>query len=252
MVALLLLLTCWLAWAAPEVLVVGDEEKPLAALGAFLGKHGHSFRYLDQAGYRARKPGPAPAAMMMYVHNTLDDDTEAALISYTRQGGRLIILHHGLASARMRNKEILPFAGMVLMPRDSTAHPWKVIWGDVEIVNLRPGHYVTSHNVRYDRTIAYTPSEGLSVEKRLPGFVLPDTEAYLNQLFSDARSKTVLLGFTCQCKEGTYTQDRAGWYLPVEKGHLFYFQQGHHARDFDNPSFRQIILNSLNWQPGQE
>ena len=66
------------------------------------------------------------------------------------------------------------------MPRDSPTSPWKVIRGDVQVINLRPGHYVTSHKVRWDRTVAYTPSDAPSVEQQLPAIELPNTEAFLN------------------------------------------------------------------------
>ena len=238
------------AQAAPrEVIAVTDEIQPMAALAGFLETNGYAVAVLDQPKFLARRPAGPPYAMLMYIHNNLDAAAEAALIAYARGGGRLVVLHHGIASAKMRNKQWLPFAGIVLLARDHPAHPWKVAFGDVEVVNLNPGHYVTSHKVNYDRTVAYRPRDEPSVEQQLPGFLLPDTEIYFNQLFSDGRQKTVLLGLKSRVEGALHTDDRAGWYKPVEKGHLFYFQQGHHARDFEHPAFRQIILNSLEWPP---
>ncbi len=240
------------AQAGPRgVIAVTDEIQPLAPLAVFLEKNGYAVELLEQPKFLARKPAAPPYAMLMYVHNNLDAAAEAAMIAYARGGGRLVVLHHGIASAKMRNQQWLPFAGIVLLARDDPRHPWKVAFGDVEVVNLQPGHYVTSHQVVYDRTVAYRPRDEPSAEQHLPGFLLPDTEIYFNQLFSDGRQKTVLLGLKSRVEGAVHTDDRAGWYKPVEKGHLFYFQQGHHARDFEHPAFRQIILNSLEWQPGK-
>ena len=238
--------------AAAEVVIVHDEEKPMAVLAAFLQKNGQNVQVLDQAGFRSRKSSRPPDAIVMYIHQQIEPEVEQAMIAYTRAGGRLVLLHHGIASAKMRSPQWLPFHGVRLMPRDSLEYPWRVAWGDVQLVNLRPGHYLTSHNVKWDRTVAYTPSDGPSTEQQLPAIELPDTEAYLNQLFTDGRAKTVLLGLKCRAEGMLHMQDRAGWTMPAGKGHIVYFQQGHHPRDFEHPSFSQMILNSLRWTPGRE
>jgi trehalose utilization protein len=44
-------------------------------------------------------------------------------------------------------------------------------------------------------------------------------------------------------------QDRAGWMMPAGRGWIFYFQPGHNARDFEHPSFLQILVNAIEWKP---
>jgi type 1 glutamine amidotransferase len=42
-------------------------------------------------------------------------------------------------------------------------------------------------------------------------------------------------------------QDRAVWYMPVEKGWLFYSQPGHAVSDFENPVYSRIIMNAVQY-----
>lgn len=69
-------------------------------------------------------------------------------------------------------------------------------------------------------------------------------------MFTDGRKKTVLFGLKATADGRTYRQDRGGWMLPAGKGHVFYFQPGHHARDFEHPGYIQILVNAIRWQPG--
>ncbi|MGH9629157.1 MAG: ThuA domain-containing protein [Bryobacteraceae bacterium] len=45
----------------------------------------------------------------------------------------------------------------------------------------------------------------------------------------------------------TIMQDRAGWVMQAGKGHVFYFQPGHFARDLENPAYSQILMNAIEW-----
>ena len=82
--------------------------------------------------------------------------------------------------------------------------------------------------------------------------MLPDTELFLNQMFTDGRRKTVLFGMKGVIAGKTYMQDRAAWTMPTGTGLVFYFQPGHFARDFQNRTYAQILLNAVEWQPKPE
>ncbi len=42
-----------------------------------------------------------------------------------------------------------------------------------------------------------------------------------------------------------WMQDRAGWYKKAQKGWIIYLQPGHSVTDFENSTYIQIVLNSL-------
>ena len=119
------------------------------------------------------------------------------------------------------------------------------------LVNLNPGHFITSHNVEYNRRVVYRSSDAPSQPRTFDAIDFKDTEVFLNQQFTDGRTKTVLFGFSCTDPQTgqTHNQDRGGWYKRANKGWVFYFQPGHTVADFENPVYRQIILNSLIWKP---
>lgn len=240
--------------SAKRVLIVADEFGPMQALAEFLrAEGGFEARIIDQ------KDMPADAApyhaVFQYIHGPMHDATGKALAGYAEKGGRLVLLHHAVASARRNNPEFLRFLGIAISPRDDPKTPWRVIEGiPYTLVNLQPRHYITTHGVRYDRTVDYQPSDGPSAVGKFPAIDLADTEVFLNQLFTDGRAKTVLLGFrVTDPKTGeVLMQDRAGWYKPAGKGWVFYFQPGHMASDFKNRNFAQMILNCLTWQPAMQ
>jgi len=246
-------LTCLVALVAVarsgEILIVADEQEAMHALAASLrAQGGIESTMVGQKGLPADLAGFP--TIFMYVHGGLKAKTEHALIAYTRAGGRLIILHHGLASARAKNPDWLAFTGMYIAPRNHPTHPWRVVGNTTHtLVNLHPQHYITSHKVTYDRTVEYQSSDSPSRPAKLPALDLPDTEVFLNQHFTDGREKTVLFGFMCQDGDKTIMQDRSGWYKPAGKGHIFYLQPGHRAEDFKNRNYVQIILNCLTWKP---
>ena len=252
----------WRAFAAErgapgkpaELLILADEPEPMAALAEFLrGEAGYKVRYVDS---KDAPPDLSPfAAVLMYIHRPIRPDVEKAMIAYTNAGGRMLVLHHGLASAKMRNPAWMRLAGMYIAPRNDPNHPWRVIDETTHtLVNLRPGHYITSHKVKYDREVEYVSSDAPSRPAKLPALDFKNTEVFLNQHFTDGRAKTVLFGFRCEREGGgkAIMQDRGGWYKRAGRGWLFYLQPGHTASDFRNPNYRQIIRNCLTWRPGLE
>lgn len=230
-----------------ELMIVGDEWPPMQALAASLTALGPMTAHAaneqelpeDIADYDV---------VIMYIHKVMETRAEQALIRYVEQGGRLIVLHHGLASAKIRNPDFLALAGLHIEPADAPMHAWRVA-GHVThtLVNLNPGHYITTNNVEYDRSVSYQPSEGLSRPGTFPALDFFDTEVFLNQQFTDGREKTVLFGAMCDdpVTGSTIMQDRGGWYKRAGDGLLFYLQPGHTAEEFRKPAYVQIIMNCI-------
>src|SRR5207245_2931936 len=95
-----------------------------------------------------------------------------------------------------------------------------------DVVNLAPGNPITTHKVRFGKTIPYeSTAEGSS--KMFPATTFTDTEVYLDHVLSGPR--TLLLGMKyTDAKTGkVYMQDTAGWLLQTDKGDVFYFMMGH-------------------------
>jgi trehalose utilization protein len=237
------------AAAADRLYLLHDTPRPMETLARALRSRGYQALVEDQKTFRTHMPAPPAKAIFMYIHDEIDAEIERALIDWTERGGRLIVLHHGMASAKMRNRLWPKFLGVRILERDHPAHPWKVYRGTFQVVNLRPDHPVTTRNVHWSGKTLYTPSDSPSAEQELPSFDLPDTELFHNQLFTDGRRKTVLLGMKGEVEGRILMQDRAGWMMPAGKGHVFYFQPGHESRDFQHPAFVQIIVNAVEWRP---
>lgn len=237
--------------ADASVLIVADEWEPMAVLTEHLQTAAqyqvHSIEQtgpdLDLAQFEA---------VFVYVHRPLEAHVEDALIDYALDGGRLIVLHHAIASAKVNNPKWLDFLGIYIAPRDDPDYPWRVVNGTHTVVNLQPNHYITTHGVTYDRTVEYQPLDTPSIPHSYPAFDLPETEVFLNQHFTDGREKTVLFGFQIADPDTghVYMQDRSGWYKRAGQGWIFYLQPGHADSDFQNANFAQIVLNCLRWESG--
>jgi hypothetical protein len=242
------------AAAARRLLIVADEAKAMQVLAEFLkAEGGYASTIVDPKDLPADFGGYE--AVFMYIHGPMQPATERALVGYAQGGGRLVLLHHAVASARLKNPEFLRLVGVHIPPRDDPKLPWRVIEGIPYVfVNLAPRHYVTTHKVTYDRTVEYQSSDAPSAAGQFPALELAGTEVFLNQHFTDGREKTVLAGFrVVDPKTGAVImQDRAAWYKPAGRGWVFYFQPGHRAEDFQNRRYAQMILNSLTWKPGME
>ncbi|MEN6535266.1 MAG: ThuA domain-containing protein [Bryobacteraceae bacterium] len=231
--------------AQPDVFIVQDTPEPILVLSRFLEAHGHKTAVEDQSHFRAHMKTVKPRAIFMYLHHTMDDDIEASLISYAENGGRLIVLHHGIASGRMKNKRWMEFLGVRIESREAPVYSWDVIRCDFELIQLNSRSPITTRGVHYPGTTSYTPSDEPSAEGKFPVLTLPQTELFWNQVFTDGRRKTVLFGMKGVTGGKTYMQDRAGWMMPVGKGHVLYFMPGHSPRDFENPGYAQILLNAV-------
>ena len=181
-------------------------------------------------------------AIFMYVHAVLIENVAEKLIEFTHNGGKLIVLHHGIASSKINNPNWLNFVGIELYPRDHNNYPWKVVHHTTHrMVNLAPGHFITSNNINYSEKQVFISDHGGSFSGTFDAFDLEDTEVFINQTFTDNHSKTILFGFV----NDSIMQPTSGWYEKKGTGWLYYFQAGHAQSDYRNMNFMQVLLNAL-------
>jgi hypothetical protein len=243
------LLLCGPLAAAEKILIVADEFPAMQVLAAKLkaetGVESDIVKQTEMPTDLSRRP-----AVIVYIHGKIGEPAEVAFIDYAKNGGKLILLHHSISSGKRPNRFWFDFLGIRLPTGDFEKGGYKY-YEDVEldVVNLAPGHYVTTRNMVYDRKVRYTPSDGGKPETTCSGFGLDDTEVYLNHVFTSP--KHVLLGFHYKNAQSgkVYMQDRAGWYMRGGKGWVFYFMAGHKAKEFDNISYAQLIVNAFVWKP---
>ena len=237
--------------AAGACLILADEPKPMDALAEFLLARGCTdIRRADQPDMPADL---TPfKAVFMYIHGKMSPKTEKALVDYATGGGRLIILHHGIASARRANPEWLKLTGININPREHPTHPWRVLSQTTHtLVNINPGHYITTNGVEYEREVEYRSPDGRVKEGTYKAIDLRNTEVFLNQVHTDGSAKTVLFGVRCTdpATGEVFMQDTGGWLKPAGKGWVIYLQPGHSESDFRHRAYLQIVLNCLTWTP---
>jgi hypothetical protein len=249
---------------ASRVLIVMDERPAMEVLAKYLkDKGGIDSTIVDQASAPADWAGFA--AVIGYVHGALQEPIELKIIDYTKRGGRYVCLHHSISSGKAKNKYYFDFLGVRLPGAEQSREPappgGHYAWRDPisqTIVNLNPGHYITSHDVAWPERIAYR-SSGLAAaagaapgpEREYPAFTLKETEAYMNVEFTDGTEKTLLLGFRyLDDRNGAlFMQDRSGWLKPSGQGWIVYLQMGHFAQEFEHPVVAQLVLNAVTWTP---
>ena len=245
------------AGTGPKVLIVMDEREQMEVLAEYMEKNGAvKSTIVDQADLPADIS--SYDAVIGYIHKTLEQKTERAIIDYTRQGGRYVCIHHSISSKKSLNEFYFDFLGIQLDNIEEAKNPatpgGHYSWRhpiELTVVNLNPDHFITANNINWDESILYMPSDQPSVEKQYPAFTIAETEFYLNHKFTDGREKTVLMGFKCvDDRNGiVFMQDRAAWIKKQGKGHIFYFKAGHSTQEFRNENLAQILLNAVLWQP---
>jgi hypothetical protein len=247
LISFLLCLVMGLATAAGQVLIVADEMPAMEVLAKGLQDlEGISSTIVEQSRMPASLSGYQ--AVIVYIHKDLLAAPEQAFIDYTRQGGKLLVLHHSISSVKRSNEQWFDFLGVDLLRKDVNEGGYKFKEGvAMQMVNLAPRHFITSHKVRYDQKFRYK-KESTGKEKLLPGFSLADTEVYLNHVY--LRPRTILLGFRYTDENGkVWMQDRSAWCMPAGKGWVFYAQPGHTARDFAHPVYARILANAVIYRP---
>jgi len=184
-------------------------------------------------------------ALIVYIHRDITPAAEKRFIDYTTAGGRLILLHHSISSGKRKNKDWFPFLNIELPNKDFADGGYKWIDPvDMDIVNLAPKEFITTHKVNYERPIAY-PISGGNASVELPGFHLEHTEVYLNHVYTGPRTSLLGLKYTDKTTGQTYMQPTAGWYRPGGKGWVVYLMAGHSEREFQHPTYIRIVLNSV-------
>ena len=53
-------------------------------------------------------------AVIVYIHKDIDSKSEKVFIQYAKNGGKLLILHHSISSAKRKNAEWFSFLGVDL------------------------------------------------------------------------------------------------------------------------------------------
>lgn len=229
-----------------KILIVADQWSPMDLLAERLIEHRNCL--IQKSKEDQIDPDLSGFDfVIVYVHEILPADTERALICYATDGGSLIVLHHSIASAKMNNPEWLDFLGIQLFPRDHKEYPWGVLNDTTHtIVNLCPGHFLTSNGMNYMETTTFHSEYDTIYQGVYESFDLHHTEIFLNQRFVGDQHN-ILFGFSTE--NGSRMQPTGGWYKNAGKGRVFYYQAGHSVSDFENQNFLQIFLNTLKWQP---
>lgn len=238
----------WQAMGA-EVLIVADEFPAMEVLAAKLkAEESIASRIVAQTNL----PGDLSsyAAVIVYIHLKLNEPAEKAFIDYTAGGGKLIVLHHSISSGKRKNKYWFKFLGVDLPEGDVSKGGYKWIEGvTIDLVNLAPGHFITTNKVNYPAQIPWRNADAPAGTKALPGFTLSHSEVYLNHVLTEPRRQLLGIKFT-DAKSGTvYMQDHAGWIKPSGKGWIVYLLPGHSARDFEDATYGRLVVNAVVWKP---
>lgn len=235
------------AWA--DVLVVADEFPAMETLAAKLEaeEHIHS-RIVSQ------KEMPANLAsfhaVIVYIHGALAAPAEEAFIAYTKEGGKLVLLHHSISSGKRKNAHWFSFLGVDLPEGDLARGGYKWIEGvTLDLVNLNPNHFIMTNHVTYPARIAYVSTNLPAGGGTLPGFTLADSEVYLNHVHTAPRTLLMGLRYVDAGTGQPFLQDRAGWVKPAGQGWIIYLMPGHTKKDFENPAYWRIVVNAVVWKP---
>lgn len=187
--------------AAQEVLIVADEIPAMEVLAqAFEKQESIHCKIVTQPDMPALLTNFK--AVIVYIHKDMDSTAEKAFINYTKNGGKLICLHHSISSMKRKNEGWLPFLGVDLPKKDVNEGGYKYVGGiNMAVVNLAPTHFITTNKIQYDSTIIYK-KEAQTAEKPESGFVLYNTEAFVNHNLLSPR--TILLGFKSKTQQEKY------------------------------------------------
>ena len=233
------------------VLIIQDERPQMDVLAKFLEEKGKlPVTIVDQQS--RPKELSSYKAVIVFIHKDLQEQTERAIIDYTKAGGRLVCLHHSISSGKAKNKFYFDFLGVQLSKgaMDNGGYAWKA--SSWTLVNLNSKHYITNHDITWNEEARYTSSDQPSVEKSYPCTRLQDdSEVFVNHRFTDGRDKTVLCGliYADKATGKTYMQDRGGWIKSQGKGTIVYLMPGHCASDYQNQLVAQMVLNAVTWDP---
>jgi hypothetical protein len=249
----------------PRVLIVTDESDRMQPLAAYLKDQGRIDSVIVDYQPLPDNERVLPDdltqydALIGYIHGDLDEPTEIRIIEYTRSGGRFVSLHHMVSSGKKTNRFYFDFLGLrmddIERAREASEPGTHYMWREpVEkvVVNLAPGHYITSHGISWPDKIDFLPTDVPGArEKEYPAITMKRTEVYSNVKRTDGAEKTLLLGYVYadDRNDVTHTQATDGWIKPAGDGHIVYIQPGHFVEEFTDPDniLNQLILNAIIW-----
>jgi DNA polymerase-4 len=160
-----------------QVLIVADEIPAMQVLaGRLKAEEGIESRIVKQ-GEMPEELSSCPA-VIVYIHKNLAEATERALIQYATGGGRLILLHHSISSAKRKNKEWFKFLGVRLSTGDVQEGGYQ--WAEgvtMTIVVLKPEHFITTHKVNWPERVDWNPP-GATASEQHSAVTLTETEVY--------------------------------------------------------------------------
>lgn len=225
-----------------EILIVADEFPAMKALAGYIKTNANiDSEIIDQT--KIPQNLQKYEAVIVYIHRNLDESAEKAFIDYTLNGGKLIPLHHSISSGKRKNKYWFDFLGVDLPQGDVDAGGYKWIEGvELDIVNLDPNHFITSHQVSYP---AKTSFDIDGQNKSLPSFHLIDSEVYINHVLKSDPKKLLGYKYVDKTSGKTYMQQHAGWIKKAGKGTIIYLMPGHSVKDFQNSAYARIVLNAV-------
>lgn len=248
----------------PELTQPGDISAALGAMDSGLnidpaadGLVEHHTSSLASATAALAVPfGSASAydVLVYFAHRDPVGDTgeQAAFVAATEAflvaGGGVVSFHHGSYGGPGKA------AMMELIGATATGDvPWNTVEGQ-NVINVSPGHFVTSHEVEYPGSLAYAdPAHGVAAgvypsftnipDERYPEFAVNPTAGNLEVLFGsdyDDHGTTHLLGFTHR--------------MPGWLGVVVAYQPGEYQPnaldDRDGNGF-QILANAIVYAAGQ-
>ncbi len=233
--------------AAERVLIVADEIPAMEALAK-------QFKALTGAESKIVKQADMPASVgefstiVVYVHRELFEGPEKAILTRTREGGKLIVIHHSISSGKRKNKEWLPSFRVTLPTEKLEAGGYGYYApATFEVVNLAPKHPITTRGVKYEKKVKFALN-GAGPEKECDAFTVPDSEIFLNHKLEGPRTSLLGLKWTDPRSGKSYMQDTAGWHIQLGKGSVFYFMPGHRVEDFAMQPYVQILANTLRYR----
>lgn len=188
-------------------------------------------------------------AVIMYIHKALSIKAENAFIDYTKNGGRLVVLHHSISSGKRTNENWFNFLGVSLPLGDVNQGGYKWTEGvNWELVNLNPKHFIMTNKIQYPDQIEYESTIPPAKSGKFPGFKLHESEVYVNHMHTEPRPLLMGLKYTDPSGK-TWMQDRAGWIRPSGKGLIVYLMPGHTIHDFENPAYGRMVVNAVIYKP---
>lgn len=250
-----------------RVLIVTDESDRMRPLAAYLKDEGGIdsviVDYAERAEDKRSLPGNLSEydALVGYIHGDLNERTEIGIIEYTRSGGRFVAVHHMISSGKKTNRHYFRFLGVhmddIELAREPSEPDSHYMWREpVEkiVVNLAPGHYITSRGISWPETVDFLPTDVAGARsKRYPAITMMRTEVYSNVKRTDGNEKTLLLGYVYTDDRNSVTHAQAidGWIKPAGEGHIVYIQPGHFVEEFTDTGniLNQLILNAITWNP---